>query len=103
MATLKEVAALAGVSQAAVSRFLNNDPRLSLPDSTRQRILDAVNELGYVKKARKNKDPRRIGILHWYSLEQELADPYYLSIRSGIEEYCAREQLQIIRMFKADA
>lgn len=56
MATLKEVAALAGVSQAAVSRFLNNDPRLSLPDSTRQRILDAVNELGYVKKARKNKD-----------------------------------------------
>ncbi|WP_300911207.1 LacI family DNA-binding transcriptional regulator, partial [Faecalibaculum rodentium] len=30
MATLKEVAALAGVSQAAVSRFLNNDPRLSL-------------------------------------------------------------------------
>lgn len=103
MATLKEVAALAGVSQAAVSRFLNNDPRLSLPDSTRQRILDAVSELGYVKKTRKNRDPNRVGILHWYSLEQELADPYYLSIRSGIEEYCAREQLQIVRLFKADA
>lgn len=103
MATLKEVAALAGVSQSAVSRFLNNDPRLSLPDSTRQRILDAVDELGYIRKSKKNREPSKIGILYWYNLEQELADPYYLSIRSGIEEYCASKQLQIVRLFKTDA
>ena len=50
MATLKDVANLAGVSSATVSRFLNNDTSLILPEETQQNIRNAVNKLNYVKK-----------------------------------------------------
>ena len=41
MATIKDIAELAKVSSASVSRILNNDPTLSVPKETRQRVLDA--------------------------------------------------------------
>jgi LacI family transcriptional regulator len=45
--TQVDVAKLAGVSQAAVSQVLNcNDS--TRPKETRQRILDAIDRLGYV-------------------------------------------------------
>ena len=55
MATIKDIAELAKVSSASVSRILNNDPTLSVPKETRQRVLDAANQLGYKKK---NKNTR---------------------------------------------
>jgi LacI family transcriptional regulator len=45
--TLREVAAAANVDPSAVSRVVNNDPRVSVSKATRQRILDAVARLGY--------------------------------------------------------
>lgn len=36
MATLKEIASMAGVSSATVSRVLNQDPSLSVTQETRQ-------------------------------------------------------------------
>ena len=53
MATIKDIAELAKVSSASVSRILNNDPTLSVPKETRQRVLDAANQLGYKKKNKK--------------------------------------------------
>lgn len=101
MATLKDVANLAGVSPSTVSRFLNQDPSLTLPETTKNNIRKAVSELRYEKKNRKDKQ-KRIGILQWYSLDQEMEDPYYLSIRTGVETFCAREDLSIVRVFKSD-
>ena len=46
--TQGDVARLAEVSQATVSYVLNNTPSVVLPDETRQRILAAARELGYV-------------------------------------------------------
>jgi len=43
-----DVARAAGVSQATVSYVLSGNPRQSIPASTRQRILDAAERLGYV-------------------------------------------------------
>ncbi len=45
-ATSHDVARLAGVSQPTVSRALRGDPRVT--ESTRRRVLDAAEELGYV-------------------------------------------------------
>jgi LacI family transcriptional regulator len=101
VATLKDIALKAGVSQAAVSRCLNNDPTLVLPEETRNNILQAAEELHYVKK-RKKVIAHTIAILQWYSLEQEANDPYYLMIRTGVENYCQEHQMKITRVFKND-
>jgi len=45
MATIYEVSNLAGVSLATVSRVINKNTRVS--DKTRQKVLDAMKELGY--------------------------------------------------------
>ncbi|MDS2578196.1 LacI family DNA-binding transcriptional regulator, partial [Streptococcus pneumoniae] len=47
MATLKDIAQLASVSIATVSRVLNRDQSLSVTEETRHRILTVAEELGY--------------------------------------------------------
>ena len=47
MSTLRDVAALAGVSISAVSRVLSNAPSSRVSGATRQRIEDAARELNY--------------------------------------------------------
>jgi LacI family transcriptional regulator len=48
MPTMYDVAKLAGVSQPTVSRVLNqNDTTVQISDETRQRVMAAVEELGY--------------------------------------------------------
>lgn len=42
-----DVAREAGVSQATVSYVLNNDPRQSIPEETRARVLEAARKLDY--------------------------------------------------------
>ena len=87
MATIKDIAELAKVSSASVSRILNNDPTLSVPKETRQRVLDAANQLGYKKKNKKIYDTvMTLGIIQWISPIEESNDPYYLSIRQGVED-----------------
>ncbi len=45
MAAVREIAAKAGVSPAAVSHVLNMDRSFSVSDETRKRILAAADEL----------------------------------------------------------
>lgn len=55
MATLKDIANLADVSIATVSRVLNQDASLSVTEETRHRILTVADELG--------PDIRKVGTL----------------------------------------
>jgi LacI family transcriptional regulator len=48
MAKISDVASLAGVSTAAVSRILSGDAKLRVTDETRERVLAAARELRYV-------------------------------------------------------
>jgi LacI family transcriptional regulator len=45
--TMNDVARLAGVSQTTVSFVVNNAPNVSIPEETRERVLAAVEKLGY--------------------------------------------------------
>lgn len=100
MATIKEVAAKAGVSIATVSRVLNFDETLSVPDATKKRIFEIAEELQYVTvNQRKNKAKKiNIGIVQWYTQVQELKDPYYLSIRIAAEKKCSEEGISFKNM-----
>lgn len=102
MATIKDIANLANVSSATVSRILNNDKTLSVPDETRRTVFNAAKELNYTKKRKVSRNEFTLGIVQWYSLQQELDDPYYLQIRQGIENFCSQNQINVIRTFKSD-
>lgn len=103
MATIKDIAALAGVSSASVSRILNNDFTLNVPQSTRDKVMNAANTLGYVKKKKKTEQTSMsIGIVQWISPTREVEDPYYLSIRQGVESFCEKNKISIQRVFFTD-
>ena len=50
MATLKDIAQIAGVAQGTVSRILNQDPTLCVTGETRERVMRITESLGYKKK-----------------------------------------------------
>ncbi|WP_409276330.1 LacI family DNA-binding transcriptional regulator [Neobacillus sp. SCS-31] len=99
MATIKDIAELAGVSIATVSRVLNYDPALSVTDETRRRIMEAAEELSYKKRPAKKTAAKKIAIIHWYTEKEELEDLYYLSIRHGIERRCQQQDIQFAHYF----
>ena len=109
MATLKDIAKEAGVSITTVSRVINYDTTFSVSEETRKRILEIAERMKYRSPKEKTvvykaKDdggsaPVRIGILSSYSEEVELSDPYYLSIRMGIEKECDRQGIITEKIF----
>ncbi len=102
MATIKDIAALAGVSPATVSRILNQDESLSVTDETKDKVLNAARKLKYKKVIPQLPKNLTIGIFQWYSEIQELEDPYYQTIRMGIEKYCSAKQIDVIRVYQSD-
>lgn len=103
MATLKDIALKAGVSLATVSRVINDDATLSVTAETREKILSIAKELNYQSVKRKTaKKPKtlRVGLVYWYSEEQELEDPYYLSVRLGVERACVDRGVNLVKLYK---
>ncbi|MCD7036698.1 LacI family DNA-binding transcriptional regulator [Metabacillus sp. GX 13764] len=104
MATLKDIAKKAGVSPATVSRVLNEDENLSVTAETKERILAAAEKLGYQKERQYSRNKAKhclnIGLYYWYSKHQEIADPYYHSIRLGIEKACFSKGINLVKLYK---
>lgn len=82
MATLKEVAERAGVSQSTVSRLLN-DSSFSIKEETRRRVLRVCEELGY-----RNVFRPAIAVLDAPPSGEELQDVYFADLRKVLAE-CA--------------
>lgn len=95
MVTLKQIAAKVGVSQGTVSRVLNCDASLSVSAQVRRQIIETAEALNYATpRARAGRPARaavrqRLAFCHFLSLDQELADPYYVALRLGIERRAA--------------
>lgn len=102
MATIKDIAEMANVSVATVSRILNNDATLKTSLETKQRVIEAAKKLKYKKTSRQTKATFKLGIVQWSSAEQEMKDSYYLSVRRGIEDFCIKNCIQIVRAYKSD-
>ena len=107
MASIKEIAEKAKVSQATVSRVLNYDDTLSIADEKRKKILEIAEKLDYKpprqrKKAMvsKRRNMLRIGLYHWYTQAEEMQDVYYLSIRLGIEKGCTTQNVELVKVFR---
>lgn len=103
MATIKDIALAAGVSPGAVSRILNNDPTLSVSQETKKKVFDIAQEMNYQKSRNRDKSLFKMGILQWFSAEQEIQDSYYLLVRQGIEDFCQKHSIGIVRAFQSDS
>jgi LacI family transcriptional regulator len=101
MPTIRDVAGVAGVSSTTVSRVLAEDPTLTVPAATRERVLAAARELAYVPRVRRGTAPVARprpgtaapsapagGVVYSFAGVEEQRDPYYASIRRGIEAAC---------------
>ena len=83
--TQVDVARLAGVSRATVSYVLNDVPDARVPDETRQRVLEAIEELGYQPDAR--AQALRSGSTKTIALIiPDLQNPHFCEYANGIEE-----------------
>lgn len=83
MASIKDVAAEAGVSVATVSRVLNSHPSVS-PDA-RRRVLAAVDVLGYrpnaVARSLRTDQTRTLGLVI-----SDVLNPYFTELARFVEE-----------------
>ena len=107
MATIRDIAKAAGISPGAVSRILNNDATLHVSAQTRNKVLETAKKLNYTKKARTNtpsiKSSFTMGIVLWFYAEEELKDNYYLKARQGVEDFCLKNSINILRVFPEDS
>ncbi|CAM3932111.1 Ribose operon repressor [Vibrio aerogenes CECT 7868] len=113
MATLKDIAALTQVSTSTISRVINQDPTLSISQSKRNEILRAVQKLEYVspkqRKAQKEHSekhdesgnhhissaPLELVVVNFLDPVGEINDPYFTSIRVGIENCCFHNKISV--------
>jgi DNA-binding LacI/PurR family transcriptional regulator len=96
--TLEEVARLADVSTATVSRVVNRSPKVR-PD-TRKAVEKAIKRLGYVpNRAARSLVTRRTDTIALVVSESEsrvFSDPFFLSVVQGVSAALADTDLQLL-------
>ena len=106
MVTIKEIASAVGVSSATVSRVLNYDPTLSISNRKRQAIIETAEALNYATPRNRSRAAAhgvgvglKIALVHFLDPAQELADPYYVGVRLGIESRCQALKSEVVKVF----
>ena len=110
MVTIKEIAHAVGVSSTTVSRVLNYDASLSISPAKRQAIIETAEALNYLTPRNRGRQSvnvtpgigSRIALVHSLKPAQELADPYYVGVRLGIEHRCLELKLDCAKVHLAD-
>jgi len=81
--TIADVAKMAGVSKATVSRVMNGNYGY-IKDDTREKVLDAISKLGYrpssVARSLTSKRTQTAGIL-----VSDVGNPFYANVIHGVE------------------
>ncbi|MDW6004273.1 HTH-type transcriptional repressor PurR [Vibrio mangrovi] len=93
MATIKDVARLAGVSTTTVSHVINKTRFVA--ETTQEKVMEAVKTLNYapsaVARSLKCNSTRTIGMLVTQS-----TNPFFSEVIDGVESYCYRQGYTLI-------
>jgi LacI family transcriptional regulator len=93
MATIKDVARIAGVSVASVSRALNNGPKVS--KTTIENVLRVAKELNYTPNANARalvtQKSTTLGVVI-----PDLVDPFFASLANGVEKIARQNNMQLL-------
>ncbi|CDQ21091.1 DNA-binding transcriptional regulator, LacI/PurR family [Halobacillus karajensis] len=93
MATIEDVAKLAGLSRTTVSRVINDQPYVT--DEKRQRIIQAMDDLGYVP----NSSARRLRSQKTETIAvllPRLTNPFFGNLIEAMEEKASEWGYQVI-------
>lgn len=93
MASIRDVAKLAGVSIATVSRAVN-EPKL-VSKETRSQVEEAIASVRYVKRVKQRRDTNLIGVIL-----PNLSNPFFLTLVEALE-YEARTHRRSIVVFNS--
>ena len=92
--TIKDVAALAGVSPSTVSRTCKDNPSISW--ETKEKVRRAMAQLGYEPNFQASnlatQNSRAIGIILPPSEREAFENPFYLEAIRGISQFCNKRQ-----------
>jgi len=93
MPTIKDVARIAGVSVATVSRVVNNAPKVS--QKTKTKVTKVMENLGYTPNANARalvmKKSTTMGVVI-----PDLTDPFFASLANGVEEAARNNKMQLL-------
>ncbi|GAB3141873.1 LacI family DNA-binding transcriptional regulator [Marisediminicola antarctica] len=93
--TLKDVAVIAAVDTAIVSRVVNNDPTLKITVPTRTRVEAALKQTGYVPNAAarglRTSRTRTVGVVL-----PDLTNPVYAQIVAGVQRQAEKAGYAIV-------
>jgi DNA-binding LacI/PurR family transcriptional regulator len=102
--TMKDIAETCGVSKSLVSRIVNNDRSLRVPNKTRKRIVDEIERTGYVRNVNacalsymKNATPsanRKIGYVTFTSKTTD-GHPYFSHVLEGIVDALSKTNCRL--------
>lgn len=87
--TLKDVAALAGVSPSTASRACKDNPSISR--ETKERVRKAMEELGYepnFQASSESSDNKTIGIILPPSYKESFENSFHLEVIRGVSQFC---------------
>lgn len=107
MTSIRDIAKIADVSPASVSRILNNDPTFHINEAARGRVIEIAKKLNYTK-ADKKRGPKHpdsslsVALVMRYGNMRELNDPYFLNMHKGIDEEAKKWHLRVEQPFKLD-
>ncbi len=89
----RDIAKIAGVSSATISRVINDDAFVA--PKTKERVLKVIKEYGYVPNATaKNLKTSSTNIIGY--LVPDLKNPFFTSLLEGFEELCYEKGYDII-------
>ncbi|MCE3276702.1 MAG: transcriptional regulator, LacI family [Propionibacteriaceae bacterium] len=93
--TQDDVARIAGVSQTVVSLVLNDRSLVTISPETRQRVLTAIDELGYVPdgSARSLRTRKTLIVA---SLIPDITNPFYPAFERGIQDVADANDYDLI-------
>jgi LacI family transcriptional regulator len=93
VSTIKDVAALAGVSFTTVSHVLNDTRPVSA--DARARVLAAIDEIGYlpsaVARSLRKSETKTVGVL-----VPNVQNPFFAELVGGVEEYCRQSGFSVL-------
>ncbi len=96
MSTIRDVAKLAGVSPASVSRILANDATYKVSPETVANVMAAVKKLNYsIPPAYRSRRKKiKFGVINRVT-EERTKDSYYSTILDGIKQFCDENNIEI--------